>query len=124
MELYDQKARRVLTSGPETLGLLYNMTSHLLNKANLLLTGSLSDYPYHVISHRKLHLNQPEPCCIFNKVLNPGKLSLFSKQSQLLHVVCLLRQKLDCYSVDNSQDVNSCVLCNTGQNFPQKIQFI
>ena len=35
----------ILTSGPETLRLLYYMTPHLLNKANLLLTGSLSDYP-------------------------------------------------------------------------------
>lgn len=114
----------VLTSGPETLGLLYNMTSHLLNKANLLLIGSLSDYPHHVISHRKLHLNQPQPCCVFNKVLNLDKLSLFSKQPQLLYIVCLLRQKLDCCGVDNSQDVNSCVLCATRQESPQKIQFI
>lgn len=110
----------VLTSGPETLGLLYNMTSHLLNRPNLLLTGSLSDYPHHVISHRKRHLNQQQPCCVFNKVLNLDKLSLFSKQSQLLSIVCLLRQKQDCCSVDNSQDVNSCVPCS----MLQKIQFI
>lgn len=114
----------VLTSGPETLGLIYKTTSHLSNKANLLLTGSLSDYPCRVILHRKRHFSQRPPCCVFNKVLNLNKLSLFPKHPQLPYIVCLLRQELDCFSVDNSQDVNSWVFCATRQKFPQKIQFI
>lgn len=76
----------MVTSGPETLGLLYNMTSNHLNKASLRLTRSLSDYAHHVISHRKHRLKQQQPCCVFSKVLNPNKLSLFSKQTQLLQL--------------------------------------